>query len=587
MLYLAEVQRKGRSVLGSGKAEFRLLACQRSEQTWSPVPGDEKVSAPDDANYNDGVLVMLELTASKQVQRHSDAGRQLVSILQNFSRLQEKAKTQEEEIEQWKQSLTYQSQELNRREMEMEARQEQLQQMEEDFARLEQQQQELEGSRQELEQLRNDFERKSQELEGAWAHLRGEMGRLEERQSELQQSTQLDEAQAQQIQELLNRLSGAIAPTESVRDHLNQSFEFLSQQQNSLDLHLPDLEQQCARAQQLQTEVDGLAQQLQTGWQDWYAAQKALEQTQLDLTGKQSSLSVNERYAQTLSVQLQSQDASYSYLYDLAASTGKVGTAGAKVDAEALEKMSLSDLETLVRNLEKELEKLSQFVSSQEEELTLQQQTIDELQAQIQDANEYDRMRIESELTDERESYQMLNKTLVGQRRTLQERAEILRKHKSILARRQGLPAAEGDEQDIDLSPVITRMEESKSQLSQELKSLEAEIQQLRSEVEQHQATVNQNTVAQETRFNELKQMEQDFLAQRATASELWGKVNVCQDSLLPIQDGAIGLKERVEGIASVMEQFQEVSDYQLQAIAEMRQVILTLTGSSTPEFVA
>ncbi|HEY9658851.1 MAG TPA: hypothetical protein V6C65_10395, partial [Allocoleopsis sp.] len=87
MLYLAEVLRKAR-VIGGGRAEFKLLACQRSELSWSAVPGEEIISAPDDVTYGAGMLVLLELSAGKQVQRHTEANRQLISILQNFSRMQ-------------------------------------------------------------------------------------------------------------------------------------------------------------------------------------------------------------------------------------------------------------------------------------------------------------------------------------------------------------------------------------------------------------------------------------------------------------------------------------------------------------------
>ena len=172
MLYLAEVQKKTRT-FGGSKAEFKLLACQRAEHSWSAV-GDEIISAPDDVPYNSGALVLVELSGSRNVQRYTEAGKQLVSILQNFSRLQEKFKTQEEEIEQWKQSLTYQSQELNRREMEMEARQEQIQNVEADFEKLDQERQEIETLRHEVTQLQEEFNRKKQDLEGAWAQLNGE-----------------------------------------------------------------------------------------------------------------------------------------------------------------------------------------------------------------------------------------------------------------------------------------------------------------------------------------------------------------------------------------------------------------------------
>ena len=68
MLYLAEVQRKT-GFIGSGKADFKLLACQRGD-TWTGVPGDEVIAAPDDAGYNAGALVRVELTNKRQIKRH-------------------------------------------------------------------------------------------------------------------------------------------------------------------------------------------------------------------------------------------------------------------------------------------------------------------------------------------------------------------------------------------------------------------------------------------------------------------------------------------------------------------------------------
>ena len=45
VLYLAETQKKS-GFIGSGKAEFKLLACQRSEHEWSSVPNEEMIAAP-------------------------------------------------------------------------------------------------------------------------------------------------------------------------------------------------------------------------------------------------------------------------------------------------------------------------------------------------------------------------------------------------------------------------------------------------------------------------------------------------------------------------------------------------------------
>ncbi len=578
MLYLAEVQRKAR-VLGAGKAEFKLLACQRSENSWSPISGEELVAAPDDVPYGAGMLVMVELSANKQLQRHAEAGRQLVSILQNFSRLQEKAKTQEEEIEQWKQSLTYQSQELNRREMEMEARLEQLQQMEEDFERLEQQKQETDTAREEVERLREEFDRKTQELEGAWAQLHGEMNRLEDKRSELAQSTVLDEGQSNYLQELLNRLSGAVAPTDSIQEQLNLSFEIVGQQQQTLDQFWQSLEQQRSTAQQLQSEVDQQAQTIYDRWQTWHVVQSALEQAKADLKASQDTLHLKQEHALTLSQYLQGQDTLHQQIVQLSGGSDKV-------DLEELEKLPINELQTIVRDLEKDLEKLSRFVHSQEEELTLQQEAIDELKNQIQQASEYDRLRMETELADEQDRYQMLNETLVGQRRNLQDRQAVLKQHQVVLARRQGHPVEESS-RSLDLEPVLSRIEQLRQQQAQELQTLEAQIQQLRQTIENLQHTVNQQTSQQDTERNELRQLEQQHKDQVAQVAELWGKVNTYQEALQPMQDSLNGLRQKAESIATLMTQFQEASDYQLQAVAEMRDSIQRLTNPQMPELAA
>ena len=588
MLYLAEVKREKR-VLGSSKAELKLLACQRSENSWSAVQGEESVPAPDDANYMAGILVMVELSGNRQVQRHSEAGMQLVKILQNFSRFQEKSKTQEDEIEQWKQSLTYQSQELNRRELEMEARQEQLQQMEEDFERLEQQRQEIETDRQDVDRLRSEFERKSQELEGAWAQLQGQMSQLKEQQvqfNQISQASVLDDAKAQEIQELLNRLSGAIAPTEAVREQLNLSFDLLSQRQHVIEQHGQHLEQQRTSAQQTQTDLDQRVQAFETRWQEWQQAQTHLENLKCELSARQKALELKQEYAQALVTQLQKQDSLHQQFCYLAETSDRVKI-GAKVDREALEKMSLEELETVVRDLGGDLEKVSRFVNSQEEELTLQQDTINEVSQQIQGASEYDRLRIESELADEQDRYKMLNETLVGQRRNLQERRDVLKQHQIVLTKRRGNTAGNEQGQDIDIAPVLNQLDVLRQELAEAIRQAQSQVQVLQQGLDQTQGAVDQQRGEQESRWQEVKRWERELLEQKASTGELWGRVNAYQESLQLMQESASGLREKLDAIAQMMAQFQEASDFQLQAIAEMRQTIMSLSENRTPEFVA
>lgn len=579
MLYLAEVQRKTR-VIGGGRAELKLLACQRNEQSWSAVPAEEPtVPAPDDAMYNAGALVMVEISGTRQVQRHSEAGRQLVSILQSFSRLQEKFKTQEEEIEQWKESLTYQSQELNRREMEMEAREEQIQQMDEDFEKLEQAKQEFETFRAETEQLRAEYERKSQELEGAWAHLQGEMNRFEEKAA----SAGLNAEQAQQLQGIIDRLSAASAPTVAVREQLDQAFAILTQQQETLNYHWHNLEQQRNSAHELQATVDRQAQELLSRKQQWQQAREAIAQSRIDLSVKQSLQAIEQEQAQAISAQLQAHESLQQQVRVLAEAAG--ARVSPKVDVEAIEQKSIQELHSAVQELQRDFDKSSRFVQSQEEELTLQKQTVDELRAKLHQGGDpqIDRAAIEAELRDEQDRYKMLDQTLIGQRRNLHEREEVLYQHQVALARKQGLPEPEATSSGSEFDGVANQLESLRQQQAQTLQTLEAQIQQRQTEIDQVQSTIAQQTSSHESEQRAIEEVEQQWQAQKSSAAELWGKVNTYQDTLQPMQDSLNGLREKLEAVSGLTQQFQEAGDQQQQAIAEIQQHL----QGAMPEFAA
>jgi chromosome segregation ATPase len=285
VLYLAEVQKqKGGLLSGGAKTELKLLACQRTDQNWNTV-SEEVIAAEDASKLNDGALVLVELNPNRQVQRIQEAGRPLVNILQNFSRQLEKFKLKEDEIDQWKQSLTFQAQELNRREMDMEVRSEQLQQLEDELQQLEEQKQEVDTSRQEIERLQTEVEGNRLELEGAWEHLRGEQRRLEEHLADFQQGTVLDEEQSRVMSELLDRLSSRVAPTEIVREQLHLAFELVEKQQATLTPHWQKLQEQKTAIAQHQEEVELLSQTFSD-------RQNALQQAQNSLVQQTAQLQI-------------------------------------------------------------------------------------------------------------------------------------------------------------------------------------------------------------------------------------------------------------------------------------------------------
>lgn len=581
MLYLAEVQKQRSGFgLGGGKAELKLLACQRGEHNWSAVPVDDVIPVEEANKFNDGSLVLVELSASKQVQRIQEAARQLVSILQNFSRLQDKFKDKEEEIEQWKASLTFSSQELNRREMEMQAREEQLAQMEDELERLEAQRSEIENTRDEAFRLRDEVASSRQEIETAWEQLRSEQQQVAHQQSQVQQGAVVDAQQAQRIQELMNRLGEAVASAQGVREQLNQSFGVVGAQQAILDVHWQQLEQKRANAQQQQAEVDRQNQNIQNGWQEWYQAADALSAAKVDRAAQQSTLRAKEEQHGSLEAQVRSVEELKGQLSRLASGVGN-GASEQKIDVQALENMPVDELQGLVQNLQQDLEKVFRFVNDQEEELTLQRQTIEELQGKIQAASEYDRMALENEMADELESYQMLNETLVGQRLRLREREDVLSQHQAVLWRRLGTANAQKQDGEIDLIPIISQLDTVRQQQANDLQRLENEIQQLREAVAQIDGNVNRQNGELEAKRQELKHLEQNLFNQKGAVAELWGRVNVYQEMLQPVQDNLRGLREKLEDMGGTLDRSVQSGEQQAQVVAQLREVLSGLLNLS------
>ncbi|GAA6616045.1 pilus motility taxis protein HmpF [Scytonema sp. NUACC26] len=574
MLYLAEVQKqKGGLLSGGGKTELKLLACQRNDQSWTTV-SEETIAGEEASKLNDGVLILVELTPNRQVQRVQEAGRPLINILQNFSRQVEKFKVKEEEIDQWKQSLTFQAQEFNRREMELEARLEELQHIEEDVQRCETQLKEVEAAREEVERLRTETERNRQELEGAWEHLRGEQRRLEEFKAECQQGAVLDEEQSKTLNELLNYLSTNVTSTETVRENLNFAFEIVEKQQVVLNPHWEQLEQQKAVVEQQQGEASRLSQTLSEKKTEWQQAQQSLNEQTAELKVKTVTLANKQEYANSLKEQLQYQEQLYKQINFLASLSNDV-ISTPKVDITALEKMSVEQLQDTVRDLQQKLNIDSNFVNEQEQELIERQKIIEELQNKINQVSGGERSKLESELVDEKDSYQMLNQTLVGQRRSLQERIEICRQHQLMLCKKQGkTPSPELEDKSTNFKQILAFIDKQRQQQGQELQSLESEIEQMRTNIEQVQSVVEQQTQQIQTKHQEIQTLEENLLSAQTAMAESETQLRLYEDTLQPIQDSVDGLRHKLEGIAESVAIVQETGDYQSQAINQMRQTL-------------
>lgn len=572
MLYLAEIQKQRGGLLGGGgKSELKLLASQRSDKNWSSVP-DETIVADEASKFNDGALVLVDLSPNRQVQRIQEAGRPLVNILQNLSRQVERFKLKEEEIDQWKQSLNLQVQELNRREMEMESLWEQVQKLENDSKNVERQQQSINTSRTETERLQAELERNRQELEGAWEHLRVEQRSLQETMSKVQKSQFVDEELKSVLDSLINRLSAPILSIDEVRKCLNYAFEFTNQQQNNLNIHWQKLEVQRHSANQQEKEGEELVQILFSNKQQLQQAQDYLAQQLTQMQLKTAVVNSKRELATILKWHLGSEEELSQKLRILVVNTD-VKVSKPEVDVTALEQMPMKELERMIQDWQDKLERDSGFVQEQEQELKYKQELIEEIQQKIVYSSEEERVNLELELADEQDLYQMLNKSLVGQRCNLIGQQKTLQQNQVVLWQRQGiLLDTKGEPSDFE--SIISELETQKQQKSAEIEGLEIYIAQTLTAMETDQELINHETQEVEEKRRKVNSLEEQFLNLRMASAEYMGRVSLYQEALQPIQDALDRLREQLDMIAGSLTQLQEFDDSRIQVVAELRQVI-------------
>ena len=572
MLYLAEVQKRPTGFgLGGGKTDLKLLACQRGEHNWLAVPGEEVIPADEAKEFSSGALVLVDLNNNKQVLQIQDAGRQLVKILQNFSRSQEKSKTQWEEIEQWKASLTFQAQELHRRDIELQTKEEQLEGLQAEINKLEQQRQEIGQAQQKSQKLQEQIGRNREELEAAHLELQRQKEEFKQHQGELNKTTFVNPEQSQYIQDLLSWLTEAVTSTGSLGEKLSQSLEIVNNQKETLEKHRQQWENTTnTDSNSQQEDIEILADHVQSRWLEWEKNQESLVYETTELKVQQALLSSKQEYSQVLNGQIQIQIKLYEQLSSLVVLESDGVTQ--KVDVEALEKMPLNELEELVQSLRQDLQRDMSFVKDQEEELALQLQEMDALQRRIDKASEYDRINLDSELSDERDRYKILNESLVGSQRNLKEREEILSKHQAVLWRKLGNSFEQEESNPIGLKTMLIKFETHRRQLTEELQNLEAEIQQIQTEIRQKEKMINGQTQQQAVTRNEIEQLDLS-LRKKQKANTKGGIGVLYPEVMLPLEGYLEQLRQHLEEVVGGIIKVQGIG----QQITQLQQVMQSI----------
>lgn len=559
--------------MGGFETKLKLLACQRNDRSWSVVPGNEFIENDDIGNLGDGALVIVNIT-NRQVQgKIETAAKEMIVILQGFSRLLDKTKSQENEIEGWKESLTIQSEELSRREIEMENRLEHLEQMEAESEKFEEQRQEIARARQEAEQIKTKFETKSQELEQAWEQLRGEQNLLTQK---LRDSKLIDESQADEILTLLDSLKAETIPTESIQQKLQLAFKAIEEQQGFFAKYWQELSQNQQNIPKSQQECSQCESEFQQFQQDWEVCVSSTAQMTEKLQTAKKSLEIKQDLLNILASQEQAQT-EIAESFDRMGIESSGANLGQQLDLKSLENTPLPELEEIVASLQKDLEKVAKFVSDQEEELSWQCKAVEELEQKINEASEFDRLSLEQELSEEKEAKKMLDKTLVGQRRSLKERHEILLQHSRILKRRQGIIDLDSELPTIDLEPIKRLVQNSKVKLQEKQQQINEEIHQIQLEIEQLEVKIQQQQTNTDNLRQEVMQKQDAWQQAKVRFSQIQTKIDFYQKTLQPLQDTLNNLRQDLEELETSVVGDNQTEQSQNKVLTEIDRIIKEL----------
>ncbi|VEP13648.1 conserved hypothetical protein [Hyella patelloides LEGE 07179] len=574
---MAEIQKQSKGFMGGFETKLKLLACQGNDRSWNVVPGNESITIEDTGNLGDGALVMVNLSSNNQIQGTLEpASTRIIGILQSFSRLLEKSKSQEEEIETWKESLTIQSEQLSSRELEMETRLEQLERMEEEFNQFEAQRQEISAAREEAELLRKELTLKSQKLAQEREQLQQEQQRLEQN---FQEGKFLDEKQAAEIQSLLDSLSSEIDFTGSWGEHLHSCLSAIDQQQELFTKHWQKLEQnqkiiEQDRQKYLQSQsaLNNAQQELDTLVTSIDGAKQQLQKKQQSLLSKQEIIAI---LVEQEKLQAEIQDS-----LDFAGIESSGMALDQKIDIQALENMPLSELEKIVTNLEKDFQKIAQFVQDQEEELSWQCQAVAELEQKIQEASEFDRLALDHELAEEKEAKKMLDETLVGQRRSLKERHERFLQHSRILKRRQGVFDLDAELQTVDLEPIKNTLQQQQKNLLQQKELLESEVASIQENITTLKTDLEQKTTKEETLNRSIQEQVDVLEKQNLTITKMQAELDFYQENLQSLQDGLNQIREQLETISSSITDEDQTGQSPSEVLTEIDRMIKDLVST-------
>jgi len=528
--YLAELQKTQAAFGLGGNSSVRLLARNTGENIWQSITNDQVLPVQDAGqakDFKDGQMVIAEITGSNQVQNIQDASKRIVNILQAFSRSQDKYKSAEEEVEQWKQSLNFQSQELHRREQELEHKELELEH--------------LDTRKQEIEELESKFAEERDEIEQLRKTIESERSKFEAK------AAALTTEQAEHIKSLISQLSSSFTNPDSLRDRLNSSLDLINKRQEVITNFWQNLDNLKGEAEKQKAALSKSTEELATRKNQWLQTQVALADAQAELKAQRGILKLQENNMAMSKVQLNAQIELYEQTANAIEAFGGPGSMEVlnPEEEERLQSMSIEDLESTIKALQADFDKLSNYIGAQEDELAGLEGEIADFQSQVETADQFARIELESNKEFAEEQYKLLEESVSGMRRGMQERQSLLNQQKAILDRRKGIAVEASPVQ--SLLPLLSQIEAQKNRQEQDLKKMESQIEAVRNYTQQQQdmlAKQTQEHLQQEQAIRTAEVQQQDRIK---VVAELLGRITSQEQLLRPVQDIVDTLRPQLE----------------------------------------
>ncbi len=533
MQYLAELQKTQAAFGLGGNASIRLLARNTGDNVWQPITNDQTLAVQDTSqtkDLKDGQMVVAEVSSSNQVQSVQDAAKKIVNILQAFSRSQDKYKSAEEEVEQWKQSLNFQSQELHRREQELEQKELELEH--------------LDARRQELEELEEKFAKERSEIEQLRKTIDTERGQIEAR------TASLSAQQAEQIQSLVSQLSMGFSSADTLKEKINLSLDLLNKRQEVLTGFWQNLDTLRSEAEKQKQILSKSEEELTSRKSQWQQTQVALADAQAELKAQRGILKLQENNLAMSKVQLDAHIELYEQTSNAIESFGGPGSIEVLSPEEEsrLQAMSIEELESTIKALQADFDKLTNYIGAQEDELAGLEGEIADLQSQIETADQFARIELDSNKEFAEEQYKLLEESVSGMRRSMQERLSVLNQQKAVLDRRKGITVEVSPVQ--NLLPLLTQIEAQKNHQEQDLRKMEGQIEAVRNYTQQQQEMLAKQTQEHLQQEQVIRTAEVQYQDRLKVVAELAGQIHAQEQMLQPVQDVIDTLRPQLESAA-------------------------------------